>query len=255
MPTTNTAPNYLESLTEELLAKYRRLDSIVNHAPTKGTYHEKILRDVIRDYLPNTFSTGEGFIINIDSEVSYQLDILIVDNLDPRSFGYKSNDFYIASDIAVVCFGEVKTYCTKREFIKAFHKLVDSKMIIKDLPARVTSFLFCYDARASTESFKTWIDDAIAEYPRRDVAKPWHFPDYVFCFKKNIFHERRSPQGGRGIGAMQYWNATQRDNTSNFIQQKMLQELFQCVTNGCGRMRKYQGIRMARETTPAGEDF
>ena len=250
----NETPSYLEAIANELLAKYRKLDSIISHAPSKGSYHEKILRDVIRGYLPSTFSTGEGFIINIDSSTSSQLDILIVDNLDPRSFGYKENDFYIASDIAVTCFGEVKTYCTKKEFISSFHKLVDAKLIIKDLPARVTSFMFCYDAYASADTFIGWLDEAIARYPKRDETMPWHYPDYVFCFKKNVFHERRGAPSG-SIRGMQYWHATQKNSTSNIIQQKMVQELFQCVTNGCGHLRKYQGIRMFREITPDGTDF
>jgi hypothetical protein len=250
MPRSSSPPSYLEAITNELLAKYRKLDSVISHAPTKGSYHEKILRDVIRNYLPSTFSTGEGFVINIDSETSSQLDILIIDNLDPRSFGYKENDFYIASDLAVVCFGEVKTYAVKSDFIASFHKLVSAKLIIKDLPARVTSFMFCYDAHASEASFRAWVDEAIAKVPNLDLTREWHYPDYVFCFKKKVFLERKTVTGG-----FQYVAAIQRDSSSNHIQQLMMQELFQCVTNGCGRIRKYQGIRMFREQTPDGTDF
>lgn len=251
MPAREDAPSYLEAITNELLAKYRKLDKVVSHAPTKGSYHEKILRDVIRNYLPSTFSTGEGFIINYESETSSQLDILIVDNLDPRSFGYKENDFFVASDIAVVCIGEVKTYCTKKEFIAAFHKLVEAKLIIKDLPARVTSFMFCYDAYASKETFSSWVDEAIGTMPGSDRTKQWHYPDYVFCLKKNVFLERRTVD----IGSFQYFTAKQRSTTSNIIQQVMIQNLFQCVTNGCGRMRKFQGINMFRSETPDGLEF
>ncbi len=247
----SSPPAYLEAVTNEILAKYRKLDAVISHAPTKGSYHEKILRDVIRNYLPSTFSTGEGFIINIDSETSSQLDILVVDNLDPRSYGYKENDFFIASDIAVTCFGEVKSYATKNDFISSFHKLVKAKQVIKELPAKTTSFMFCYDARASEESFRAWVDEAIGQIPDRDQTRQWHYPDYVFCLKKNVFLERKEVPG-RGF---QYIAAIQRDSSSTYIQQKMMQELFQCVTNGCGRMRKYQGIRMFREQTPDGSDF
>ena len=242
----NQPPTYLEAVTNELLAKYRKLDAVISHAPTKGSYHEKILRDVIRNYLPSTFSTGEGFIINEDGETSSQLDILIVDNLDPRSFGYKENDFYIASDIAVTCYGEVKSYASKNDFIESFHKLVRAKQLIKDLPAKTTSFMFCYDARASESSFRKWVDEAIGQIPDLETTKQWHYPDYVFCLKKNVFLERKEVPG-RGF---RYIAAIQRETTSPYIQQKMMQELFQCVTNGCGRMRQYQGIRMFREQNP-----
>jgi hypothetical protein len=237
-------PTYLESISNELLAKYRKLDSVISHAPTKGTYHEKILRDMIRNYLPSTFSTGEGFIINNDGVTSSQLDILIVDNLDPRSFGYKENDFFIASDLAVVSFGEVKTYCSKREFISSFHKIVNSKKLITTEPvARVTSFIFCYDAYASTQTFSNWVDEAIKRLPGRDATKPWFYPDYVFCLKKGVMLERKSISPT----SFRYWTAKSIKNNSNLIQQKMIQDLYQCIVNGCGRHREAQGIKLLRD--------
>ena len=52
----DNSPTFLESLANEVIAKYRRLDSILTHAPSKGNYHEKILRDVIRNYLPSSLN-------------------------------------------------------------------------------------------------------------------------------------------------------------------------------------------------------
>ncbi|MBP9781848.1 hypothetical protein KBC89_04290 [Candidatus Woesebacteria bacterium] len=230
--------SFLESISEELLSKYGRLDTILSHAPSRGTYHEKILRDVIRNYLPSTFSTGEGFIINKKSEVSTQLDVLIVDNFDPRSFGYKDNDFYIASDIAVACFGEVKSYCKKNEFLTSFHNLIKAKALLCEPQARVTSFVFCYDAYASAESFSKWVDYAIKKIGVSQGYKVWHFPEYVFCLKKNIMLERRKINGG-----FQYFHATSKNNKSNIIQLKIIQDLIQCVTDGCSRVRLLQGFK------------
>jgi hypothetical protein len=234
-------PSYIESLANELLAKYRRLDTVLSHAPSKGNYHEQLLRNVIRGYLPSTFSTGEGFIINEEGKTSTQLDVLIVDNLDPRSFGYKERDFFIASDLAVTCFGEVKTYCTKKEFITSFHNLVNNKLLLCTPEARVTSFMFCYDAYASKDTFAKWVDMAIGSLPNRSSAKQWHYPDYVFCLKKNVMLERRSASDG-----FQYWSATSKGST-NIIQQKIMQDLFQCITDGCGRVRKLQGIKLLKD--------
>ncbi len=232
-------PSYIESLANEVLAKYRRLDSILTHAPSKGSYHENILRDVIRNYLPSTFSVGEGFIINKNGVTSSQMDILIVDNMDPRSFGYKDKDFYVAANLAVTCFGEVKTYCKRNEFIKSFHDLVQASLIMGgDHSARATSFLFCYDAYASAETFSKWTDIAISKLSNIENTNPWNYPDNIFCLKKNIMLERRPVDGG-----MQYWDVTSKESSSNIIQQKIFQDLFQCVTNGCGRIRFAQGIK------------
>lgn len=232
-------PTYLESVANEILSKYRRLDSVLSHAPTKGTYHEKILRDVIRNYLPSTFSTGEGFVINLEGKTTSQMDVLIVDNLDPRSFGYKDNDFFVASDIAVTSFGEVKTYCKRNEFITAFHNLVNASLILGgDNAARVTSFLFCYDAYATKETFAKWTDIAISKLPNRSSTKTWNYPDYIFCLKKQVMLQRKQENG-----SFRYWNITSKDPSSNMVQQKIVESLIQCITDGCGRIRMLQGIK------------
>lgn len=232
-------PTYIESLVNEILSKYRRLDSVLTHAPTKGSYHEKILRDMIRQYLPSTFSVGEGFIINKEAKTSSQMDILIVDNMDPRSFGYKDNDLYVASNIAVTCFGEVKTYSHRNEFVKSFHSLVEASMIMGgDHSARATSFFFCYDAYASAQMFSKWTDLAISKLKDIKSTNSWNYPDYVFCLKKKIMLERRPVNGG-----FQYWHVTDKNKKSNIVPQKILESLFQCVTDGCGRIRILQGIK------------
>lgn len=216
-------PSYIEALANELLAKYRKLDSIISHAPTKGAYHEKILRDMIRNTPPSTFSTGEGLMINKSGQTSTQLDILVVDNFDPRAFGYKENDFYIATDISVVCIGEVKTYCSKKEFITAYHNLMAAKILVddKDIPARITSFIFCYDARASQDTLAKWADEAALTFPGSSKARPWHYPDYIFCLKKKTFVERRVE--GSGI---RYWSAISKNTKSNIVEQLIIQNLF-----------------------------
>jgi hypothetical protein len=242
MTKTKQIKTFLESIAEELLSKYGRLDSILTHAPSKGTYHEKILRDVIRNYLPSTFSTGEGFIINKKSEVSTQLDVLIVDNMDPRSFGYKDNDFFIASDIAVTSFGEVKSYCTKKEFTNSFHNLIKAKSLLCEPQSRVTSFLFCYDAYASTKSFSKWVDHAISKLENKEKYAIWNYPEYVFCLKKNIMLERKKIPGG-----LQYEHVTTANPGSNIIQLIIVQNLIQCITDGCARVRLLQGIKSIDE--------
>lgn len=235
-----TVPTYIESLANEIVSKYRRLDTILSHAPTKGTYHEKILRNMIRSYLPTTYSVGEGFIINKEGKTSSQMDILLVDNLDPRSFGYKDDDFYIAANSAVTCFGEVKTSATQNSFIKAFHKLVEASLIMGgDHSARATSFIFCYDVQASKESFRKWPDVAISKLSEFDKTNVWNYPDYIFCLTKKIMLERRQIPGG-----MQYYSVFDQNPDSNLLQQMIMEKLFQCVTDGCGRIRMYQGINL-----------
>lgn len=178
----------------------------------------------------------------MEGKTTSQLDILVVDNLDPRSFGFKEDGFFIASDIAVCNFGEIKTKPTKSEFIKAFHKLVEAQKIIED-SARVTSFLFCYDAPVGSRAFFNWIEHAMATVPDDSNYRPWHFPDYVFCLKKNIMKVKKTVS----TTEIQYINVSTKNPDSNIVQQKIIQDLIGCVTNGCGRLRESQGIKLQRD--------
>lgn len=236
------APEYAESIANELIAKFRRLDTVLTHAPSRGTYHERCLRKVIRDYLPSSFEVGEGFVINAHGQTSTQLDVLVVDTLDPRSFGYKEDGFFIATDLAVTSLGEVKTLPTKAEFIKSFQNLVTTLQLFDDA-GRITSFMFCYDVGVGQRAFFSWIRSALATL-NKDTVKPWHLPDYIFCLKKGIMQERRQMPGRL---AVQYFDVSPSDPNSNKVQVKIIQDLLGCVTNGCGRLRGLQGIRLLRD--------
>lgn len=233
--------SYLGSIASELLAKYRRLDSVLSHAPSKGTYHENILRSMLRGYLPNTFSVGEGFISNQQSEVSSQLDILIVDNFDPRSFSFREDNFYIASDFGVCSFGEVKTSPTKNDFIKSFHKLVRTSTLLEE-SARSTSFMFCYDAPVGRKAFVKWVNEAIKSMPPEYGARAWNLPDYIFCMKLGITQQRDKMNDNPD--AVSYSSRYVDDKRFNKGQMLIIQELVSCVNNGCGRMRNAQGIKL-----------
>lgn len=243
MPKKISPPSYLESITNEILSKYRRLDSILEHAPTKGSYHERILRDAIRDYLPTSFSTGEGFIINKAGKVSTQLDILIVDNLDPRSYIHKDGNFFIATDIAAVSYGEVKTYCTKSEFIKSFISLVQTSQLICPPESKTTGFIFCYDAHASAKTFTTWADEALVHLAKKGSFEPWQLPDYIACFKKEALLElKQTPEG-----YYSYSHVIPKKKSSPIVKEMIISSVIRCISNGCGRLRKLQGIRSVED--------
>ena len=87
-----------------------------------------------------------------------------------------------------------------------------------DNDARATSFLFCYDAYASKETFSKWLDLATSNVPKDGSVKAWNFPDYVFCLKKKIMLERRQVMGG-----IQYFNLTSSNSKSNIVQLKIVE--------------------------------
>ncbi|MET4236583.1 hypothetical protein ABIA85_009899 [Bradyrhizobium sp. LA6.10] len=66
---------YLSSYSDELLAKSRRIDYLIRHTGTVGTYREDLLRNTIRQLLPTRYQANTGFIENSPR----QLDIIVWD--------------------------------------------------------------------------------------------------------------------------------------------------------------------------------
>lgn len=67
--------DYLATFSKELLAKSRRIDHLIRHTGTVGSYREELLRGTIRQLLPTRFQASTGFIENSPR----QLDIIVWD--------------------------------------------------------------------------------------------------------------------------------------------------------------------------------
>jgi hypothetical protein len=66
---------YLASFSEELLVKSRRIDHLIQHTGTVGSYREDLLRNLLGQILPQRYQVSTGFIENSPR----QLDIIIWD--------------------------------------------------------------------------------------------------------------------------------------------------------------------------------
>jgi hypothetical protein len=67
--------DYLTTFSDEILAKSRRIDHLIRHTGTVGSYREELLRGTIRQLLPTRFEASTGFI----ESSPRQLDIIIWD--------------------------------------------------------------------------------------------------------------------------------------------------------------------------------
>lgn len=97
-----------KSLAAEMVAKYKRLNYFTNHPGSIGTYHETLLKSTLRQFLPKRYSLKTGFVY-IDGQVSNQIDILIIDELEPTSYYFQEEDLVVVHPDAVVSAIEVKT--------------------------------------------------------------------------------------------------------------------------------------------------
>lgn len=106
-----------QSYAKELMSKLGRLNALVKHAPSIGTYHESIVSSYLRKFISRRFSIKTGFVYNsVTNEVSPQMDIIIIDENVPSAYLFQDDDFVVAVPDAVVCAIEVKTNFDKDAF-------------------------------------------------------------------------------------------------------------------------------------------
>lgn len=112
--------SYLVSFSEELLAKSRRIDFLIQHTGTVGSYREDLLRSAVRSILPEQYQASTGFIAGCPR----QLDIIIWDAL---SYGplFREQDVVVVPREAVRSIIEVKTTLSTGPLDEALELLHD----------------------------------------------------------------------------------------------------------------------------------
>ncbi len=104
---------FQKSISLELDTIKNRVRELIGDANwgEEGRYKESVLKNVLKRFLPNSFSVGTGFIVSSGEEAenncSSQIDIIIYDNSYPLLF--KEGDFIVASPESVKAIIEVKT--------------------------------------------------------------------------------------------------------------------------------------------------
>lgn len=125
----NVQAEYFDGFANELNGKFQRLRHLVKHNGTSGNYHEGILRTVLRNFLTKRYSVKTGFIYKNSTEVSNQMDIIIVDENSPAAYVFQEGDFAVVMPEAVVAFIEVKTTLTSQELESAVDNIASAKSL------------------------------------------------------------------------------------------------------------------------------
>lgn len=96
--------DYLSSFSDELLTKSRRIDNLISHTGTVGSYREQLLRTLIRQILPTRYDVSTGFIENSPR----QLDVLVWDAAQYAPL-FREQDVVVVPAASVRAIIEVKT--------------------------------------------------------------------------------------------------------------------------------------------------
>jgi len=183
---------YFESFAKEIEGKFNRIKHLTDHGPSKGDYHEEILRSIIRNFLTKRFSVKKGFIYKNQEEKSSQIDIMIVDENHPAAYVFQEGDFAVVMPEAVVAIVEVKTTLDAGQFDEAITNIARAKNLYQ-FPTNLAGLVFGFGGTPpSDETLDGWF--------KRDAAKKIvdnkiNGPDGIMFFNSGCFLARHTENG------------------------------------------------------------
>jgi len=190
----NASDEFVESFAVEMLGKFARLNKLIKHSPSIGSYHEEVVRTVIQNFLTDRWSVKTGFVYKNDDEVSAQVDLMIIDENSPAAYIFKSGDFAVVAPECVVAVIEVKTKFSAENFAGAI-KNIQSVKVLAEYPAQIRGLVFSYDSPTPTP-------ERLAEWFKQDSLKhikPETAPEVIYISKRNVLlHQTTEEKFERG---------------------------------------------------------
>lgn len=128
-------------------SRLQAAQAIVSHPGTRGSLAENLLRELIREFLPQRWAVGTGFIMDAAGARSNQVDVLVYDQLT-NSPVYRDGDLVILSPKTVRVAVEVKSVLDSEQIPLAYSNLSS----VKRVDPEVHGMIFGYDG-VSAETF------------------------------------------------------------------------------------------------------
>lgn len=237
--------NELQNQLEQIRTKF-------SHAGIKGANFESVFREFLNKYLPKRLSVGTGQVIDSESGISKQIDILISTEYHPGFSDLHAPNIFFIEGICGA--GEIKTRLTTTELELAVKncnslknlnpKPVESLYMRGNSPNKNTLpyFIFCMESDLSTDSIWKKLNE---NEPPGDLAKKIG-PDIVFVQGKSILIDPRGfdkiyieDQNGEVINSWTTLSAEQ-SGLYNFV--ILLLDAIPCVVHMQNFMRLYSNI-------------
>lgn len=156
-----------------LRAEIDWIEKFISHAPSVGTHYEKILSDLVSEYLPSSVKVGTGFIYDSFREsVSPQIDLLCYSD-KTHSPIHQRGDFVIVQPDMVVAVCEIKKTLKCNDLKLWIKKTMGCHMGTKvPMPKGVQSMsIFAYSCPAKTRTIVQSVAEATAEFLNNFVTK------------------------------------------------------------------------------------
>jgi len=124
--------DYYESLVKELLAKRELVRSLTRQCKIQGDYHEALIRDFARRFIPQMYEVGHGIIFDEKMNKSRECDVIIYRIRERRPL-FKSQDLVVVSSKDVKIVMQVKSRLYSRTLKDAIANLKEVKKLSKNI--------------------------------------------------------------------------------------------------------------------------
>lgn len=120
---------YFRSIYLDFSSKIETLSRLLKHAGERGRFVEDVIRDILREYLPDKYSLGSGFAIDSQGGMSRQCDIIIYDAVNSVTMFERTGPliFPVETVYAVL---EIKTTFDNQEVKDAFDHIASVKKLV-----------------------------------------------------------------------------------------------------------------------------
>jgi len=166
---------YWQLRMEGVTARLQAAQQIVSHPGTRGTLAENLLRELIREFLPQRWGTGTGFIMDVERGRSKQIDVLIFDQFTASPV-YRDGELFILSPGTAHVAVEVKSHLDIDEIPRAYNNICSAKQVDPDL----MGLIFAYDGvqpNTFREHVTTWMS-------RAGIPPRGTWPDQVYNMRQ-----------------------------------------------------------------------
>lgn len=131
-----------KDITDKLRSEIIQSQKITSHTYSKGYYIEEIIREFLRKYFPPTLGVARGFIVDVDGNISNELDVIIFDQNKTPVF-YSSGDSRVIPIETVIGVIEVKKNLWGND-LKSIFKNIESLNKLKKKAIRESFYSQSY---------------------------------------------------------------------------------------------------------------
>jgi len=132
---------YYRKIQDKLLIQKDMIDNLLKtqHPRVRSDYYEAILRDLVRESVPKSFSVGRGIILDNDGRHSEECDLILYDSSSFDTW-FQSGEIVVVTPEAVRCIIEIKRTLTSDHIVDAIQNLKSANNLRKGIFKFIAGF-------------------------------------------------------------------------------------------------------------------